>query len=92
VVVRRSDRFSEELKSIVTYIAKDKKHAAKEFAKYLKIDIDTLPDNPRRCRKSIHFEDDNIRDMIFMGYVIVYIIDEQKQEILLLGIIKQNLW
>jgi toxin ParE1/3/4 len=90
VKIIRSERFKEELKLVLTFISKDKKSAAKAFAKTLKDEINTLADNPKQFRKSIHFEDDNIRDMIFKGYVIPYIIDEK--EILLLGIVKQNLW
>ena len=41
-----------------------------------------------KCRKSIYFSDDNIRDLIFMGYVIPYKIYESKNEIIIIGITK----
>lgn len=39
-------------------------------------------------KTSIYFSDDNIRDLIFMGYVIPYKIYESKNEIIIIGINK----
>jgi len=50
--------------------------------------IDNLANMPFKCRKSIYFSDDNIRDLIFMGYVIPYKIYESKNEIIIIGINK----
>ncbi|WP_390880895.1 type II toxin-antitoxin system RelE/ParE family toxin [Aliarcobacter cryaerophilus] len=50
--------------------------------------IDNLANMPFKCRKSIYFSDDNIRDLIFMGYVIPYKIYESKNEIIIIGITK----
>ena len=36
---------------------------------------------PLKCRKSIYF-DDNIRDLIFKGYVIPYKVDKTKNKLL----------
>ena len=46
---------------------------------------------PFKCRKSIYFSDDNIRDLIFMGYVIPYKIYENKNEIIIIGINKYKI-
>lgn len=37
---------------------------------------------PLKCRKSIYFDDDNIRDLIFKGYVIPYKVDKTKNKLL----------
>ena len=62
----------------VNYIAKDKPKAAKKFKndliKKLKKDIK----NPFLFKKSIHFNDENIRDYVFKGYVSVYEVDIEK--------------
>lgn len=50
--------------------------------------IDNLANMPFKCRKSIYFSDDNIRDLIFMGYVIPYKIYESKNKIIIIGITK----
>ncbi|EKB0626229.1 type II toxin-antitoxin system RelE/ParE family toxin, partial [Campylobacter jejuni] len=47
---------------------------------------------PYKNRKSLSFDNENIRDLIFKGYVIPYLIDKSKNEILILGIYKNNLW
>lgn len=43
---------------------------------------------PLKCRKSIYFDDENIRDLIFKGYVIPYKIDIDKKQITIIGINK----
>ena len=50
--------------------------------------IATIPDMPYKCKKSIYFDDDNIRDLIFKGYTIVYKVDESKEQITIIGIQK----
>jgi len=71
------DRFNRQLE----YIAKDNKTAATNFRNELKNMIDSLKDMPMRCRKSIFFNDENIRDMIFKGYVITYRIKQDRLEV-----------
>ena len=40
-----------------------------------------IPSNPRKHRKSIWYDDEDIRDLIFKGYTIVYRINETTIEI-----------
>ncbi|EKB9565595.1 type II toxin-antitoxin system RelE/ParE family toxin, partial [Campylobacter jejuni] len=47
---------------------------------------------PYKNRKSLSFDNENIRDLIFKAYVIPYLIDKSKNEIVILGIYKNNLW
>lgn len=47
---------------------------------------------PYKNRKSLSFDNKNIRDLIFKGYIIPYLIDKSKNEIVILGIYKSNLW
>ncbi|MDX4040166.1 type II toxin-antitoxin system RelE/ParE family toxin, partial [Aliarcobacter skirrowii] len=69
-------------------IAKDSFDRANQFKSNLDNQIDNLVNMPFKCRKSIYFSDDNIRDLIFMGYVIPYKIYESKNEIIIIGINK----
>ncbi|WP_407712400.1 type II toxin-antitoxin system RelE/ParE family toxin [Campylobacter coli] len=46
---------------------------------------------PYKFRKSLAFDDENVRDFIFKGYVIPYKIDKEKDLIIILGIYKENL-
>ena len=43
---------------------------------------------PFKYRKSIYFNDNNIRDLIFKGYVVPYKIDTAKNQIIIIGINK----
>ena len=86
--VIESNKFKTHLKEITNYIKKDKKEVAIKFAKELKIKILSLREFPYRCRKSIYFDDENIRDLIFKGYTITYEIKENS--IIILDIFNQN--
>lgn len=57
-------------------IAFDKPKAAREFKNDLIDKCKLLVDMPYRCRKSIYYDDDHVRDLIFRGYVIVYVIQD----------------
>jgi len=41
---------------------------------------------PYKFRKSIHFNDENIRDLVFKGYTVPYLVDDEV--IVVLGIVK----
>lgn len=85
----RTTFYSKKLKEILEYIAHDKLGATKKFNKKLNEQISGLLVFPRKYRKSKYFEDENIRDMIFSGYTVIYEIFEDRIEIL--TIFNQNL-
>lgn len=84
--VIRSGQFKEELKAVLSFIAKDKRSAAKEFNRGLQVAIDGLIDNPRKGRG---IDEDN-RELIYKGYTVPYLIN--KDDIVILGIFNQNEW
>lgn len=86
----QSERFTQELNTISDFIAEDSLARAQEFQEQLKAKIEAMSDSPLMYRKSNSFNDDNIRDLIFKGYVIPYLINND--EILILGIYKSNKW
>lgn len=87
--VLQSAQFQNELKNILEFIAKDSLAQAMGFKNQLKIKIDNILAMPFMYKKSSIFEDENIREMVFKGYVIVYRVSENLE---LLGIYKSNLW
>ena len=89
----RDEKYTLKLQSILLYIATDNLSEALQFQLDLDHLIDNLPWMPYKFRKSIYFEDDNIRDLIFKGYVIPYKIDNDLNTITIIGINKyqQNL-
>ena len=65
----------------IKFISKDNPNAAKKFKKELLTKIKTIPSNPQIFRKSIYFDDNSIRDLIYKGYTIVFRINEKQIEI-----------
>ncbi len=80
--------FKSGLKDILTYIGYDSKVRAKQFNKNLFVGINSLDNFPYKFRQSIHFNDENIRDYVFKGYTIPYLIDEENDMIVILDIFK----
>ena len=78
--------FSNKFNDIWQYIAKDSKNNANKFKKELKFDIENIPHFPYKYRESIWFNDKNIRDLIFKGYTVPYLI--QADKIVILDIFK----
>lgn len=83
-----SKDFQEKLKHILQYIAQDKPSSSIKFYNDLKNSIEKLPLFPYQYRKSHYFNDENIRDMVFKRYTIIYEIHQNTIEIL--SIFNQN--
>ena len=88
--IKLDEEFEKNFETIFKYISKDKISASKKFKKELFNRIKDIPNFPYKYRKSIYFDDDNIRDMIFKGYTVVYKIDTQKNTINIADIFNQN--
>jgi len=56
----------------IHFIALDSPIRARKFKTELLLRIKEMPKGPYRYRKSIYFNDEMIRDMIFKGYTIVF--------------------
>lgn len=84
----RDKEFSTSLEEITKYIALDSKNRAKNFVLELFIKIENIQHYPFKYRKSLYFDNEFMRDMIFKGYTIVYFIDEINKKIVLLEIFK----
>lgn len=66
--IKLTIEFNYDLNDIVYFISKDKPLAARKFKIDLikKLNSDLL--NPFQFKKSIYFEDENIRDYVFKEY------------------------
>ncbi len=80
--------FSKSLDHILDYIAKDSLNRSIQFNRQLQKSIDNLSHMPFKNRKSYYYDDDNVRDMIFKGYTVPYLVDERNNRIVLLDIFK----
>ena len=90
MVIKYKPKFERELKTIFDFIAKDSLSRAREFRNKLIAKIERTAQTPFICRKSINFDDESIRDLIFKSYVIPYAIEDDA--IYVLGIYKANEW
>ncbi len=90
MIMQDSDRFIIDLQEITTFIAVDSLDRAMNFEQELKEKMKIITTNPYAFRKSVNFNDEDIRDFIFKGYTIPYLV--KKDTILILGIYKSNIW
>jgi plasmid stabilization system protein ParE len=71
---------------MMLFISKDSINRALEFEDNLSKKINNLSQYPYKHRKSIYFNNEAIRDLIFKGYVIPYFIEDTR--LVILGITK----
>ena len=80
--------FRDKLNEQVEYIAKDRPGAARKFKSEILRRIKEIPSMPFACRRSIFFDRDDIRDLIYKGYIVVYKVDETEGIITIFGFTK----
>ncbi|MBN2826093.1 MAG: type II toxin-antitoxin system RelE/ParE family toxin [Campylobacterales bacterium] len=83
-----NSNFDQSLDEVLDYIATDSLERAIAFNQQLQQSFEALPYMPYKFRKSIYFDNEDIRDFIFKGYTIPYLIDSKNNAIILLGIVK----
>jgi len=81
MIIRYKESFKNRFNRQLRYIAKDSPSHARKFRDALRQHIESLKDNPYRCRQSIYFDDDTIRELVFKGYVIVYKVRDESIDI-----------
>jgi len=74
-----------DLGNIRDYIAKDSEYYAREFASKIIEAVESLPEFPKRGRIVPETESENIRELLFYNYRIIYRIESRR--ILVLTII-----
>ena len=73
--INKNLSFNSKLFSILKFIAINNPANAKKFKKELDKKITDLTNMPLKYRQSIHYDDIETRDLIFKGYTIPYLID-----------------
>lgn len=91
MLVKFSPRFTTQLKTIINFIAQDSFAKAQNFQQTLLNELKELNFMPYKFCKSIYFDDENVRDFVFKGYVVPYLVDLNNDIILILAICKENL-
>lgn len=80
--------FEKNLKNLIYFIALDSQNRARRFKQKLQKSINSLDYMPYKFRKSYYYDDIEIRDLIVDGYTIPYLIDKEKDTIVILDIFK----
>ena len=84
-----STLFQNQLKELFTPYLKSDLKGIKDFKLYLDTVILNIPSKVNKYKRSIYFDDDNIRDLEHQGYTIPFYLDEATQTYVILGIIEQ---
>lgn len=88
MIVSISNEFLKLLTTQVCYIYKDKPRAALKFRKDLLKNIKKDLKQPFHFKQSRYFDNENIRDYVFKGYVVVYEVNIEKEIVSVFGFIK----
>ena len=75
------ESFVIRLEKQIQYISLDSPIRTQKFKTELLLRIKEIPKDPYHHRKSIYFNDEMIRDMVFKGYTIVFRINQDIIEI-----------
>ena len=73
--------FMHKLESQVEFIAMDSPRRARKFKYDLIKNLKSIAQNPYQFQKTVYFDNDNIRDLIFKGYTIVFRINKNVIEV-----------
>ncbi|MDL2346170.1 type II toxin-antitoxin system RelE/ParE family toxin [Campylobacter hyointestinalis] len=84
-----TQNFQNQFYDLLTYIAKHSLQNALNFQAEISSKIDDIVIFPYAHRQDPQMNNANIRDLIFKGYVVPFLISN---DIYILGIYKQNLW
>lgn len=88
--INRLKRYNNNLFQILDCIAQDKFSASENFKNELDELINNLPTFPYKYKKSRYFNNDNIRDMVYKGYTIIYRVNLEKNSIDIIRIFNRN--
>jgi len=81
-----STLYEKQLKDILLLIAQHDFQSAKQFKIYLDTIILNMQTKEKKYKKSIYFDDENIKDISFQGCTIVFFVDKSNSCYIILGI------
>jgi len=81
VKIKYKESFVDRLERQLIYIAADNPRAAQKLKKDIVGKLKAMALHPHSCRKSIFFDDNTIRDLVFKGYTVVFRITETHIEV-----------
>ena len=88
--VLSSDLYKEQLKEALELVKKQSDADVNGFELYLDTIIINMQTKLKKYKKSIYFDDENIKDIQNQGFTIPFYIDEKKKRYILLGIVSNS--
>ena len=85
-----SKLYEEQLKEILEPLIQDDISLAKKVKMYLDTLIINIPTKAKKYKKSIFFDNENIKDLEFENYTIIFCIEDNGSLYILLGIVKKS--
>ena len=84
-----TELYEKQLKEILEEFVEEDFKATKNFKLYLDTLILNMPTKVKKYKKSIYFDKVNIKDLECQGYTIPFLIDEENDIFVVLGIVKK---
>lgn len=84
-----STLFESQLQEILEEFSKEDFSATKSFKLYLDTIILNMPTKADKYRKSIYFDDENIKDIPHENFNVTFLIDKENDTYVILGITKK---
>ncbi len=85
-----SELYEAQLKDILDEMITIDYKVAKNFKSYLDTIIINIPTKYNKYKKSIYYDDDNVRDVVHGGFVIPFYVDESNDTFVILGIVEKK--
>jgi hypothetical protein len=83
-----SELYEKQLKEILDEMIVVDFNSAKNFKSYLDTIIINIPTKYNKYKKSIYYDDKNIRDVVHGGFIIPFYTDESNKTFVILGIVE----
>lgn len=84
-----TELFERQLKDILQDFVKEDLSATKNFKMYLDTVIINIPTKVQKYKKSVYFDDENIKDLEHQGFIVPFLVDPTSDNYLILGIVKK---
>lgn len=85
-----SELYERQLTELLDDLAQQDYALTKQFKMYLDTIVLNLPTKVKKYKKSIYFDNENIKDIEYQGCTIIFLIDEQEDNYVVLGITRKS--
>jgi len=85
-----SELYENQLKGILEPLVKEDISFAKKFKMYLDTIIINIPTKVNKYKKSIYFDDENMKDLEYEEYKIIFRVENGNKRFIILAIVKKT--